>query len=47
VGLAVIVKVRTLPKVGRDEWIKALPHLANAWGCVRVADATAGRREAV
>jgi len=33
----VVVRVRTLPKVGRDEWVKASPHLANAWGCVRVA----------
>jgi S-DNA-T family DNA segregation ATPase FtsK/SpoIIIE len=33
----VIVSVRTLPKLGRDEWVKAAPHLANAWGCVRVA----------
>src|SRR5215472_14196921 len=33
----VVVRVKTLPKVGRDEWVKASPHLANAWGCVRVA----------
>jgi S-DNA-T family DNA segregation ATPase FtsK/SpoIIIE len=33
----VIVTAKTLPKVGRDEWVKAAPHLANAWGCVRVA----------
>ena len=33
----VVVRVRTLPKVGRNEWVKASPHLANAWGCVRVA----------
>ncbi len=33
----VVVKVKTLPKVGRDEWVKASGHLANAWGCVRVA----------
>jgi DNA segregation ATPase FtsK/SpoIIIE, S-DNA-T family len=33
----VVVRVRTLPKVGRDEWVKASGHLANAWGCVRVA----------
>ncbi len=33
----VVVHVRTLPQVGRDEWVKAAPHLANAWGCVRVA----------
>jgi len=33
----VVVRVKTLPKVGRDEWVKASAHLANAWGCVRVA----------
>jgi DNA segregation ATPase FtsK/SpoIIIE, S-DNA-T family len=33
----VVVSVRTLPRVGRDEWVKASPHLANAWRCVRVA----------
>jgi DNA segregation ATPase FtsK/SpoIIIE, S-DNA-T family len=33
----VVVRVKTLPKVGRDEWVKASPHLANAWRCVRVA----------
>jgi DNA segregation ATPase FtsK/SpoIIIE, S-DNA-T family len=33
----VVVRARTLPKVGRDEWVKASGHLANAWGCVRVA----------
>jgi DNA segregation ATPase FtsK/SpoIIIE, S-DNA-T family len=33
----VVVKVRTLPRVGRDEWVRAAPHLANAWGSVRVA----------
>jgi DNA segregation ATPase FtsK/SpoIIIE, S-DNA-T family len=33
----VVVRVKTLPKVGRDEWVKASGHLANAWGCVRVA----------
>lgn len=33
----VIVTARTLPRVGRDEWVRAAPHLANAWGCVRVA----------
>jgi DNA segregation ATPase FtsK/SpoIIIE, S-DNA-T family len=33
----VVVTARTLPRVGRDEWVRATPHLANAWGCVRVA----------
>jgi DNA segregation ATPase FtsK/SpoIIIE, S-DNA-T family len=33
----VIVTARTLPRVGRDEWVRAASHLANAWGCVRVA----------
>jgi DNA segregation ATPase FtsK/SpoIIIE, S-DNA-T family len=33
----VIVTARTLPRVGRDEWVRAAPHLANAWSCVRVA----------
>jgi DNA segregation ATPase FtsK/SpoIIIE, S-DNA-T family len=33
----VVVRVKTLPKIGRDEWVKASAHLANAWGCVRVA----------
>jgi len=33
----VIVTAKTLPRVGRDEWVRAAPHLANAWGCVRVA----------
>lgn len=33
----VIVAARTLPRVGRDEWVRAAPHLANAWGCARVA----------
>src|SRR5215472_12839005 len=33
----VVVRVKTLPKVGREEWVKASAHLANAWGCVRVA----------
>jgi S-DNA-T family DNA segregation ATPase FtsK/SpoIIIE len=33
----VTISARTLPKVGRDEWVKAAGHLANAWGCVRVA----------
>ncbi len=31
------VTVRTLPRVGRTEWVKVADHLANAWGCVRVA----------
>jgi DNA segregation ATPase FtsK/SpoIIIE, S-DNA-T family len=33
----VVVHAKTLPRVGRDEWVRAAPHLANAWGCVRVA----------
>jgi DNA segregation ATPase FtsK/SpoIIIE, S-DNA-T family len=33
----VVVTARTLPRIGRDEWVKASPHLANAWGCARVA----------
>lgn len=33
----VVVRVKALPKVGRGEWVKASAHLANAWGCVRVA----------
>jgi S-DNA-T family DNA segregation ATPase FtsK/SpoIIIE len=33
----VVIRTRTLPRVGRDEWVKAAGHLANAWGCVRVA----------
>jgi S-DNA-T family DNA segregation ATPase FtsK/SpoIIIE len=33
----VVIMARTLPKVGREEWVKAADHLANAWGCVRVA----------
>jgi DNA segregation ATPase FtsK/SpoIIIE, S-DNA-T family len=33
----VIVTAKTLPRVGREEWVRASPHLANAWGCVRVA----------
>ena len=31
------VAARTLPQVGRTEWVKVADHLANAWGCVRVA----------
>ncbi|MBO0837331.1 MAG: hypothetical protein J2P28_17750, partial [Actinobacteria bacterium] len=31
------VRAKTLPRVGRDEWVRAAPHLANAWGCARVA----------
>ena len=31
------VTARTLPRVGRAEWVKVADHLANAWGCVRVA----------
>ena len=31
------VTARTLPRVGRTEWVKVADHLANAWGCVRVA----------
>ena len=33
----VTVMARTLPRVGRAEWVKVADHLANAWGCVRVA----------
>jgi S-DNA-T family DNA segregation ATPase FtsK/SpoIIIE len=33
----VVLSVRTLPRIGREEWAKAADHLANAWGCVRVA----------
>jgi S-DNA-T family DNA segregation ATPase FtsK/SpoIIIE len=33
----VVLSVRTLPRIGREEWVKAADHLANAWGCVRVA----------
>jgi DNA segregation ATPase FtsK/SpoIIIE, S-DNA-T family len=33
----VVVTSRTLPRVGREEWVKASPHLANAWGCARVS----------
>lgn len=33
----VIVEAWTLPKVGRDEWLKNGDHLANAWGCTRVS----------
>jgi S-DNA-T family DNA segregation ATPase FtsK/SpoIIIE len=32
----VIATVSTLHGVGLDEYLKAAPHLANAWGCVRV-----------
>jgi len=33
----VVVRTRTLPKVGRLEWEAALEHLADAWLCTRVA----------
>lgn len=33
----VIGTAKTLPRIGRDEWVRASPHLADAWGCVRVA----------
>ena len=33
----VTITAKTLPQVGRNEWTKAADHLANAWGCVRVA----------
>src|SRR5579859_3899180 len=33
----VIATAQTLPRVGREQWVKAAPHLADAWGCVRVA----------
>ncbi|MDQ6771806.1 MAG: FtsK/SpoIIIE domain-containing protein [Candidatus Dormibacteraeota bacterium] len=32
-----IVRASTVPGVGREAWVNAAPHLADAWGCVRVA----------
>lgn len=33
----VTVRTKTLPGLGLDEWQRAARHLADAWGCVRVA----------
>lgn len=33
----VTVRTRTLPGLGLEEWQRAARHLADAWGCVRVA----------
>ena len=31
-----VLRVRTLPKIGREEWEKAAPYLADRWGCPKV-----------